>query len=198
MKLLLRPIILLTALAALGGWMFFSLPSSASAADTTVPVGSFFFCEPEMQGATCTTTISAGDTVTWEFAGGTHTTTSASGGWDSGNVAGGGTFQHTFAQAGSFSYVCDIHPSLMMGTIVVQAPPAATATSLPSGGTPVRSATPAAGVTPQPPVLNGPGDLPTTGQGPQSGGSDWLLIAALVIAGSAVASAGLALSRRAM
>ncbi len=196
MKTLLRPFLVLIALAVLAGSMFFSLPNPASAANTTVSVGNFFFCGSQFQGNTCTTTVNVGDTVTWDFSGATHTSSSGSGGWDSGNVSPGGTFQRTFAQAGSFSYVCNIHPTLMMGAIVVQAPPAATPTSPPSGGTtPSASATRAAGVTPQaPPVVNG--TLPTTGQGPQSGGSDWLLVAALVIAGSAFAGSGLVLARR--
>lgn len=194
MKTLLRPSLVLIALAVLAGSLFFSLPNPASAADTTVPVGAFFFCSSQFQGATCTTTVNVGDTVTWDFGDATvtHTSSSSSGGWDSGNIAPGGSFEFTFTQAGSFPYVCNIHPSLMLGTVVVQAA-AATATPPPAGGT-----TPTTGATPAATATGGTaGTLPTTGQGPRSGGSDWLLVAGLVIAGSAFAGSGLVLARRA-
>jgi len=193
MKALLRLSIVLIAVAALAGSLFLLLPSPASAADATVPVGNFFFCSSQFQGATCTTTVNVGDTVTWDFGDATvtHTSSSSSGGWNSGNIAPGGSFEFTFTQAGSFSYVCNIHPSLMMGTVVVQAA-AATATPPPGGTTPVASSTPAAGATVTP-----SSGLPTTGQGPQSGGADWWLLAGLAIAGVAFAGTGLALARRA-
>ena len=196
MKTLLRPSLVLVALAVLSGSLFFSLPNTVSAANTMVPVGNFFFCSSASQSSTCTTTVNVGDTVTWDFSGATatHTTTSASGGWDSGNVSPGGTFQRTFTAAGSFNYVCNIHPMLMMGTIVVQAPPA-TSTPVPSGTTPVASSTPAAGATATPASTTG--GLPPTGQGPQSDGAGWWLLASLAIAGLGFVATGAALSRRA-
>jgi len=195
MKTLLRPSLVLIALATLAGSLLLLLPNPAAAADATVPVGNFFFCSSASEGATCTTTVNVGDTVTWDFSGASapHTTSSGAGGWDSGTVSPGGSFQHTFTQAGSFAYVCNIHPTLMMGTVVVQAAPAATATPQPSGGTPSAStSTPVAGATATP----GSG-LPPTGQGPQSGDTNAWLLAALAIVGVAFAGTGLALARRA-
>lgn len=66
--------------------------------------------------------VSAGDTVTWsnddDFA---HTVTSgADGPMDSGEIGSGGTYRVTFDAAGSFEYVCTIHPS-MRGTVEVRA-----------------------------------------------------------------------------
>lgn len=59
-------------------------------------------------------TVAVGDTVTWtnedDFA---HTVTSQDEGpLDSGDIEGGGTFEATFDTAGTFSYVCAIHPNM--------------------------------------------------------------------------------------
>ena len=79
--------------------------------------------------------ITVGDTVTWtNNAGLTHTATSDTGAWDTGNLAPGATSSAVaFPTAGTFSYHCAIHPS-MVGSVVVSAaapaatsPPAATA-----------------------------------------------------------------------
>jgi plastocyanin len=76
---------------------------------------------------TSTTTIHAGETVQWIWASGTHSTTSgacplgcaANGLWDSG-VLSSGSFQHTFPTAGTFSYFCQVHGTMMQGVVVVQ------------------------------------------------------------------------------
>jgi plastocyanin len=62
--------------------------------------------------------INIGDTVKWTVNSGTHTTTSDSGLWASGTKSSGEEFSFTFAQAGSYSYFCSIHPS-MQATITV-------------------------------------------------------------------------------
>ncbi len=49
----------------------------------------------------------------------THTVTADKGAFNSGPLAPGRTFSFTFTKAGSYSYHCNIHPS-MMATIVVQ------------------------------------------------------------------------------
>jgi plastocyanin len=68
-------------------------------------------------------TVAAGSEVTWEnrdpFA---HTVTSAEGSavaFDSGELDEGDTFAQTFDEAGTFDYVCEIHPS-MKSTVVVE------------------------------------------------------------------------------
>ena len=48
-----------------------------------------------------------------------HTTTATGGEWDSGTLGGGDRFSFTFTTAGSFDYVCAIHPR-MTGTISVE------------------------------------------------------------------------------
>jgi plastocyanin len=66
-------------------------------------------------------TVKAGATVTW-----TNEDTTAhrvvgvsTGGFNAGTVATGETVTATFDTAGSFPYICEIHPQ-MMGTIVVE------------------------------------------------------------------------------
>ena len=49
----------------------------------------------------------------------THTWTSTDGEFDSGNLSGGDTFSHTFDEAGTFDYLCEIHTS-MTGSITVE------------------------------------------------------------------------------
>lgn len=76
---------------------------------------------------TSTTTVHAGETVQWTWVSGAHSTTSgacplgcvADGQWDSGVLA-SGTFQHTFPAAGTFPYFCQVHGTMMQGTVVVQ------------------------------------------------------------------------------
>jgi plastocyanin len=66
-------------------------------------------------------TIAAGETVTWtnnDPAGHDVTADSFSSG-DPGGLAEGDTFEHTFEEAGSFDYVCTVHPG-MEGTVVVE------------------------------------------------------------------------------
>jgi LPXTG-motif cell wall-anchored protein len=81
-------------------------------ADASVSVIDFAFSPSSV-------TISVGETVTWTNNGdNTHTTTD-SGVWDSGNLTPGQSFSHTFDTAGTFNYLCTIHPTLMTGTITV-------------------------------------------------------------------------------
>ncbi len=66
-------------------------------------------------------TVHAGDTVQWTNDGQVpegHTVTGD--GLHSGTLHSGASFSHTFSSAGTFSYVCTIHPS-MQGTVHVLA-----------------------------------------------------------------------------
>lgn len=65
-------------------------------------------------------TIIVGDTVRWtnnDSVG--HTATQTNGTFNSGTLTSGETFTYTFAQAGSYTYYCALHPS-MTATISVQ------------------------------------------------------------------------------
>jgi plastocyanin len=65
--------------------------------------------------------VSVGETVNWtnDEDGVGHTTTSDDGVWQSGTLNPGDTFEHTFEEAGTFTYFCSIHPS-MTATITVE------------------------------------------------------------------------------
>lgn len=82
-----------------------------------------------------TVTIQVGDTVTWTNNDGTpHTATSTDNpALFDGQMAPGGSFSFTFSDAGTFDYVCKIHPA-MQGTVVVEAAAASPgASQLPDG-----------------------------------------------------------------
>jgi len=64
-------------------------------------------------------TIHVGDTITWTNNGPTeHTATATNGSFDTGLLKKGQSASHTFTQAGTFAYICSIHP-FMHGTVVV-------------------------------------------------------------------------------
>jgi len=81
----------------------------------------------DRQSSTSTSTIAVGDTIEWVWVSGVHSTTSGTctttcaedGIWDSGSGS-GMTFSHTFTQAGSFPYFCEVHGAMMQGTVIVQ------------------------------------------------------------------------------
>ncbi len=64
--------------------------------------------------------VSPGTTITWRNDDTvTHTSTSTTGVWDSGSLAPNASFSRTFPSAGTFPYLCTIHPN-MVGTVNVQ------------------------------------------------------------------------------
>jgi plastocyanin len=64
-------------------------------------------------------TVTAGTTVTWTNRDEEpHTVAASDGSFHSPGMGTGATFTHTFAAAGTFDYVCSIHP-MMRGTVVV-------------------------------------------------------------------------------
>jgi plastocyanin len=69
--------------------------------------------------APATLTVKAGTTVTWTNKDEEpHTVAASDGSFHSPGMGTGATFTHTFSTAGTFDYVCSIHPS-MHGTVVV-------------------------------------------------------------------------------
>jgi plastocyanin len=124
-------------------------PEPAAAATVTIPMGGnvyYWFCDSShIFGNVCTTTIQAGDTVTWQNVSDTaHTSTECDGNcgaalppsplplWDSGLVAPSGTFSRQFNQAGTFDYQCNVHPTQMRGQIIVLGPATVTPTAAPT------------------------------------------------------------------
>jgi len=68
-----------------------------------------------------TVEVPVGTTVVWTNSGNViHTTTARDGLWDSAIMDPGDTFSYTFDEAGTYEYLCTLHPS-MVGTIVVTA-----------------------------------------------------------------------------
>jgi len=170
---------------------------SASAQQTvTVDVGDTYFCDSSFQGGVCTTTISAGDTVSWDFSAASlsHSTTECGGDcaspsgsplWDSGIVSNRSTFQHTFDQEGTFVYYCQVHgASAMQGEIVVQGAQQPTTGPTTAGTTPAGGA---GAATPTPGAIG----APITGRATPHGSTDsWWLMAALAGAGAALTGLG--------
>lgn len=112
--------------AALGVFALLLLPAAAAAAaNHQVEVGQGGDRFVDDQSHTSTTTISVGDTVTWNWDGSPHSTTSGNcctgdGNWNSGVQSQGFSFSHTFNAAGNFPYFCMVHGAMMTGTVVVQ------------------------------------------------------------------------------
>ena len=96
-------------------------PSPTTAHNVAVGQGGNAFVDS--QSGNSTTTVRAGQTVTWMWVGGAHSTTSGTcctgdRTWDSG-VMSNGSFSHTFNSAGNFPYFCTVHGSAMTGMVVV-------------------------------------------------------------------------------
>ncbi len=84
----------------------------AAAGDGAVTIKDFAFAPGDA-------TVAAGTTVTWSNNdNATHRIKSGDGSFDSKDLKNGDTFEHKFDTAGTFEYVCGIHPS-MKGTITV-------------------------------------------------------------------------------
>lgn len=121
------------------------LATAAEAVARTVTIQTFAF-------GPATLTINAGDTVTWQNADPTaHTATSnVPGQFDTAAIAPGAASRPiAFAQAGTFTYHCAIHPG-MLGTIIVQA--AATPIATPRQPTPPPTPPAATTAPPAPPT----------------------------------------------
>lgn len=165
---------------------------SAGAVTEEIEAGSNYFCAPSFQNGVCTTTITVGDTVTWNMVLGIHTVTecdstyatcAAAGGFDSGILEPGETFSRTFDAAGDVAYYCAIHPIEMRGVISVVAAVTDTPTPTPVSSTPTDvpgDASPTAS----------PAAVPKSGGEPLTGGFP---LEALVLAlGGVLAAAGAA------
>ena len=96
---------------------------SSAPLTASVNVGNFFFKSVRNASQNpAVDTIAVNGTVTWNFTGGTHGVQSTGSPSFTGQSAAvtTGTFQFTFTSAGSYSYDCLVHGTLMTGTIVVQ------------------------------------------------------------------------------
>jgi plastocyanin len=106
-----------------------------AASDTTVTIADFSFTPASI-------TIHVGDTVTWTNHGpSAHTATANNGSFNTGVLQKGQSGSHTFNTAGTFSYICSIHP-FMHGTVVVLANTTSTTTATTPTSTTPTSTTP--------------------------------------------------------
>lgn len=81
--------------------------------DSAVTIKSFKFGPDEV-------TVGVGTKVTWTNEdSSTHTATGADDSFDTGRLKKGDAGDFTFAEAGTFEYKCDIHPT-MKGTVIVE------------------------------------------------------------------------------
>jgi len=98
--------------------LFFVFNSSCSS--SSEPPANEVFIQ-EMVFSPATLNVSVGTTVKWTNKDGVaHTVTSNTAGlFDSGSISANGVFSYMFMTAGTYSYICSIHPS-MIGKIVVK------------------------------------------------------------------------------
>jgi plastocyanin len=119
-----------------------SAPIARAAASGGVTIQGFAFHPGSI-------TVSVGDTVTWTNQDSAdHTATASDGSFDTGTLGRGRSGSHTFSSAGTFSYICSIHPN-MHGTVVVvgsssSSSGSAASTGSSSGSSSSTTATPAA------------------------------------------------------
>jgi len=102
-------------LAACGGDSTDTAPVEDAGAGGTAAVSivDFAFAPAEL-------TVSTGTEVTWKNdQAASHTVTDDDGEFDSANLAEGAEFSQTFDTAGTFTYHCEIHPT-MTGTVTVE------------------------------------------------------------------------------
>ena len=85
--------------------------ASAGGDDVTTEIARFTFETP--------IEIAVGTSVTWTNTEEPHTVTARDGSFDSDRIPQGDSFTHTFEEAGTFEYFCQIHPA-MEGTVVVE------------------------------------------------------------------------------
>lgn len=151
-------------LFALAASLLVSAGPASGQETISVEVGDFYFCDSSLSAGECTTTITAGDTVIWEYSVGTagHTVTECGDScdsptdsplFDSGRMLAGDTFSFTFSQPGTYLYYCEFHPIAMRATVVVQAQPTPSPTVAPTD-------------TPAPSPTVSPTDAPTPAEEP--------------------------------
>jgi LPXTG-motif cell wall-anchored protein len=118
-----------------------STPKARAAAGASVSIKDFSFGPSAI-------TVHVGDTVTWSNQGpSSHTATGS--GFDTGILKKGQSASHTFNSAGTFSYICSIHPFMKASVTVV----AATSGSGAGASTGTTGANPAAAAAPTGPTL---------------------------------------------
>jgi plastocyanin len=155
-----------------------SRPTAHAAGDPSDTIVDFSF-------SPATVTIHVGDTVTWTNQGKQpHTATANDGSFDTGTLKTGQSASHQFTKAGTFAYICSIHP-FMHGTVIVQGTSSGSGstgnTGSSSGSGATSGTTGAAGTTGSTPSQTAASGLPNTGLNLRD-----LLIAAFVLVGAGI------------
>lgn len=198
---------------AIAGTALFGRSDNALADTTTVIVGDNWFCDASYFGGFCDTTITAGDTVVWDYPAGStvHTVTDCgadcdsptdSPAFDSGLFGVGESFSRNFDTPGTYLYYCEVHPFDMFGRVIVEAASEPAPSPEPDEGDDPTPAPDEGTSTPevsdqtvvleaaQPGEAAAPVAIPDTGGPPRAAVADiWAL---LLIAGGVLASAGVA------
>jgi plastocyanin len=123
-RILILGALIVPLLAACGGGTVATTAPAAPTAPATSPAGGggggAAVAIVDLAFNPATTTVSVGETVTWTNNGQQpHTVKWSDGEPESEQLASGDTYERTFDTAGTFDYVCGIHPS-MTGSVTVQ------------------------------------------------------------------------------
>ena len=96
-------------------------PKTTSVPPTTAPAGTGLSVSISgFKFTPASLTIKVGETVTWTNADSAmHTVVADDVSFKSGDLATGASFSFKFSTAGTFTYICGVHPT-MKGTIIVQ------------------------------------------------------------------------------
>jgi LPXTG-motif cell wall-anchored protein len=177
--------------------------------DVVVPVGSSSLAHAagdpgdtisDFKFSPAAITIHVGDTITWTNAGPTdHTATASDHSFDTGLLHKGQSGSHTFTQAGTFPYICTLHP-FMHGTVVVESSSGGGGGGG-GGGSGTPSGTPSSIAT-STPNSTGSGSPGTTATTPVAASSTPTLpntgtdLFSVVVVGALLIGAGIAIRRR--
>jgi plastocyanin len=111
---------LMPALSAASAFLTLACGSdSGGTSNNPPPAGDVLVQNDRFSPTTLSVTAGTAVTWAWDSDGQTHTVTSDDGSSFNSDQKSSGTFQHTFATAGTFAYHCQIHPTIMKGTITV-------------------------------------------------------------------------------
>jgi plastocyanin len=163
--------------------------ASPALASVGIQIGSEWFGDASFQGGVFESTISQGGTVEWTVQDGLHNVYECGANWGGASsscggaawhsdqvVTAGGTYSKTLDSAGTFYYLCTIHPATMRGIITVQ--PAGDTADDPTPAPPTVSS---GSSQDRAPTVAQPADVPQGG-GPIGSSGDsrttWILIGA--------------------
>ena len=175
-----------------------SSPSSIAGL-VMIEAGSDWFGNSGSQNGVYEITIQAGDTVQWNVVEAVHTVYECGDGWSGANtctnaawnsdiLSAGDTFSHQFNTAGTYAYLCTLHPLTMRGSITVQG-------SALAADNPPAPAAPVTGPSTDPALApdSGPNTVPNAGFGPPtatSGPGDYFPLSVVVMAAAGLTFLG--------